>query len=47
MGDFNEILHPREKVGKTTGNSSRMQTFAYFVDNCQLLDLKSFGFPYT
>ena len=47
MGDFNEILHLHEKVGGTIGNSSRMQNFVDFVDNCQLLDLESFGLPYA
>ena len=31
IGDFNEILHPHEKMGGTTGNTSRMQNFAYLV----------------
>ena len=30
-----------------TGNSGRMQNFTDFVDNFQLLDLESFGLPYT
>ena len=47
MGDFNEILHPHEKVGETTGNSSIMQNFTDFVDNFQLFDLESIGLPYT
>ena len=47
MGDFNEILYPREKIDGTTVNSSRMQNFAKFIDNCHLMELESFGLPYT
>ena len=35
------------KIGGTNGNSSRMQNFANFIDNCHLLELESFGLPYT
>ena len=47
MGDFNEILYPREKIDGTTVNSSRMQNFSKFIDNCHLMELESFGLPYT
>ena len=47
IGDFNEILHPYEKVGGNHGNSSRMHDFVDFIDNCQLLELKYFGLPFT
>ena len=45
--DFNEILHAHEKIGETNANSSRMQIFADLIDNCDLLELESFGLPYT
>ena len=47
IGDFNEILHLHEKIGGIIGISSRMQNFAKFIDNCHLMELESFGFPYT
>ena len=48
IGDFNEILHPRKKIGGTTSNSSRMIFFfPDFIDYCHLMELESFGLPYT
>ena len=47
IGDFNEILYPHEKIGGNQGNTSRIQDFGDFINNCQLLDLESFGLPYT
>ena len=34
LGDFNEILHPHEKLRGPHGNASRMHDFAEFIDNC-------------
>ena len=47
VGDFNEFLHAYEKIEGTNANSSRMQNFADLIDNCHLLELESFGLPYT
>ena len=45
--EFNEILYSHEKIGGNQGNTSRMQDFGDFIDNLELLDLESFGLPYT
>ena len=47
VDDFNEILNPHENIGGTITNSSRMQNFAKFIDNCHMMELESFGLPYT
>ena len=49
FGDFNEILHPHEKIrGEADlGNTSRKHDFAEFIDSCYLLELESFGLPFT
>ena len=47
IGDFNEILYPHKIIGGNKRNTSRMQDFGYFIDNCHLLDLESFGLSYT
>ena len=39
FGDFNEILHSHETIGGATENSSRMQNFAEFIDDCHLMEL--------
>ena len=46
-GDFNEILHPHDKIGGTNGSSSIMQNFAEFINNCHLMEPESLGLPYT
>ena len=43
----NEILHPHEKIGGNHGNTSRTHDFAEFIDKCHLLELESFGLPFT
>ena len=47
IGDFNEILHPQEKLGGTHGNTSRMHLFSEFIDDYHLLEVESFGLPFT
>ena len=40
-------MHPHEKIGGITSNSSRIQDFAEFIDDCNLMELESFRLPYT
>ena len=47
IGDFNEILYPHDKIGRTNGHSSRMQNFAEFINDCELVEFESFGLPYA
>lgn len=47
IGDFKEILHPYEKIVGNPVNTSRMHDFAEFINNCHLLELGSFGLPFT
>ena len=42
-----EILHPHEKIRRNLWNTSRMHDFVDFIDSCHLLELQSFGLPFT
>ena len=47
MGDYNEILEDREKVGGRRRPRGQMEAFQYAIEDCQLADLGFVGPHYT
>ena len=47
MGDFNEILHLREKVGGSLRPERQMNSFRATINRCKLQDLGYVGADYT
>lgn len=47
MGDFNEILHLREKVGGNLQPNWQMSNFRETINRCNLLDMGYIGEDYT
>ena len=45
--DFNEILHPGEKIGGLDRDAKQMEDFRECLSRCGLLDLGYFGHHYT
>ena len=41
--DFNEILHPGEKLGGAVREAKQMEAFSDCLDRCGLADLGFFG----
>lgn len=47
IGDFNEILHPSEKVGGTDRSLNMISEFREALQDCNLVDLGCKGYPFT
>ena len=47
FGDFNEIVHPDEKLGWRDREASQMEAFREIVSCCGLIDLGFVGQKYT
>ena len=47
FGDFNEILHPGEKIGGLDRDAKQMEDFRECLSRCGLLDLGFFGQHHT
>ncbi|KAL9422716.1 hypothetical protein AB3S75_034905 [Citrus x aurantiifolia] len=47
FGDFNEILHPNEKLGGKDRNLDMVAAFRETVKDCNLIDLGCKGYPFT
>lgn len=47
MGDFNEVLYYRGKVGRRETDRHRMVAFRNFIDSCSLMDMESKGCKFT
>lgn len=47
MGDFNQIIHPNEKLGGKPPLNNKLQAFQDFMSINGLLDLKSTGLKFT
>lgn len=47
FGDFNEIVHPDEKLGWRDREASQMEAFREIVSRCGLIDLGFVGQKYT
>lgn len=45
--DFNEIIHPWEKVGKRLADQHRMHSFREFLNNCYLMEVPNKGYAFT
>lgn len=43
MGDFNYIRHDEERMGGQPRSRMTMEEFNTCINNCRLVDLKSFG----
>ena len=46
-GEFNTILHPRDRVGSDTNRLPEMVDFAEMAEDCRLIDPGFDGFEYT
>lgn len=46
-GDFNEILKPNEKLRRLPWNVEMMENFQNVLQECKLLDIGLWGYPYT
>ena len=47
MGDFNEIMHAKEKVGGEVRPEGQMRCFHEMINRCSLRDLGYVGLHYT
>ncbi|KAH9764852.1 hypothetical protein KPL70_001671 [Citrus sinensis] len=47
FGDFNEILHPNEKLGGNDRNVNMISEFREALCECNLIDLGCKGYPFT
>ncbi|XP_059630205.1 uncharacterized protein LOC132273206 [Cornus florida] len=47
MDDFNAILHRDEKQGRRLKQGWMLKDFKHFLEDCELLDLRFKGFPFT
>ena len=47
MGDFNEIMHAKEKVGGGIRPEGQMRCFIEIINRCRLRDMRYVGSNYT
>lgn len=46
-GNFNNILHLNEKKGGLPDSLGRCNLFQNCINNCNLIDMGTFGLPFT